>query len=521
MKLQILDAQTHETLFDFDLVSVIRHNRKCIVGRSATSNLILGNPDISRCHGEFSYQNGEYYFTDTGSSNGSLINDTLATKEHAYLLKAGDVIRLGDFLLVPQPFAGIYEDATDIAPIAFTSRSNGAKPGELEISASPEIRHEIARAQPVDESTQEELPAVVATPPLDVEQSYINDISLEESIENIPVKEMHTVEASTPPEVAAESSTTDISDAIVNEFKLEDSTADTSLEKPPEDNSAKDTDTAALQESVLPEAIAQSGTTDIPPAIAETSEPGKESHPDTAVVKKIVEENATAVAETSAPEEVTQASSVKTSESSMPATSTPTANVAAQAARSTENTHIQSSPPKLIDPESTDAIDSSTSEASDEEWGDSNDSSVAPEIFQGKYIVLLAHDSQKAELVNFILRHPATFSKCLLMAPSVISQVLDENNIFVRRVLPNLTAGGYQEVNSLIASKNLLGVIFLRDFLNLQSSQANDEALCRLCSINQVILATNIATAQAFEGYLQYLIASVMRQESVELISYK
>ena len=96
------------------------------------------------------------------------------------------------------------------------------------------------------------------------------------------------------------------------------------------------------------------------------------------------------------------------------------------------------------------------------------------------------------------------------MASSAISEILEENDIFVKRELSSLSKGGYQEVNSEIRSGNLLGVIFLRDLIQ-QSSQENDEALSRTCNINQVILATNIATARAFEGYLQHSIASIFQ----------
>ena len=508
MKIQIINAQTNEQLQEFDLVSAIRNNRKCSVGRSATSNLMLGNSDISRSHGEFSYKSGEYYFTDIGSSNGSLINNQVTTKERAYLLKAGDIIRLGDFLLILQPIAGIHENATVITPIPFTSLSNGAKPSDSEIPSSPEIIR--SQAQPQDESASEELPVAIAAQPENIEQTDIDNIPSKEFIEDIPAKITDVVEAPIPPEVVAESETTEIPNAIAPNFNLEDSLADTI---PNEDIPvpAKEMEEAiTLQQSISPEATAESDTVDIRPVIAEKPELSEEYHTDTTAAEKIVEEEATAVTQKSVPVEVAQASAVEeSSKPSMPPVAhIPTENIEAELAGLIKSDRIQTSAPEFIDTPLTNAIVSPISEATDKEVSDRNDISSTPEILKEKYIVLLAHDSQKAELIDFILRHQATFSKCLLMASSTISEVLDENNIFVRRVLSNLTTGGYQEVNSLIASKNLLGVIFLRDFLAQQPSQANDEALSRACNVNPVVLATNIATAQAFEGYLQHLIAS-------------
>ena len=41
MKLKIINSQTNEELQEFDLASAIRSDGKCIVGRSATSGLVL------------------------------------------------------------------------------------------------------------------------------------------------------------------------------------------------------------------------------------------------------------------------------------------------------------------------------------------------------------------------------------------------------------------------------------------------------------------------------------------------
>ncbi|MGL4619599.1 FHA domain-containing protein [Chroococcidiopsis sp.] len=527
MKLKIINSQTNEELQEFDLASAIRSDGKCIVGRSATSGLVLESTDISRKHGKFSYKSGKYYFTDTGSSNGSLINNQVATKNKAYLLQAGDVIHLGEFLLIPQPISGVYEDATVIAPIAFASPSNGAKAIVSETLSSPEV---ISEMTPVDEAAAEEIPA--ATTELEnMEQSDRDDILSEES---------------------------DLAESDLAESDLEDILADASLEQPHEDISAITMDESTiLPESISPEDMVdsdiaedmvdsdipeellendlaedmvdsdiaedmvESDAAEIPAAIAEQPDPGEVSHTDTPVVEEIVteeivEENAVAVAEDSVPVEVAEASTVEESlEPFTPAASIPTEDLAVEAAF-TENTYIQTDLPDCISMESTDEIVPPTNETTDEELSDRDDISAVPEILKEKSIVLLAHDSQKAELVDFIERHQATFSKCLFMAPAAIGEALMQYDIPVSRQLLNLTAGGYQEINSAIASKNLLGVIFLRDFLVPQPTQANDEALSRSCNVNQVILATNLATAQAFEGYLQHLIASTPKVSLAE-----
>ncbi|OWY65993.1 hypothetical protein B7486_38955 [cyanobacterium TDX16] len=568
MKLKIINSQTNEELQEFDLASAIRSDGKCIVGRSATSGLVLESTDISRKHGKFSYRSGKYYFTDTGSSNGSLINNQVATKNKAYLLQAGDVIHLGEFLLIPQPISGVYEDATVIAPIAFAP-SNGAKPIVSETPSSPEV---ISEMTPVDEAAAEEIPA--ATTELEnMEQSDRDDIPSEESdlaesnlaesdlaesdlediladasleqphedISEIAVDESTILPESISPEdmsesdlaedmsendIAEDMSENDIAEELADSDIPEDMSAsepaeDMSESEPAEDMVENDiaedmveNDLAEdMSDSDIAEDMVESDAAEILAAIAEQPDPGEEHHTDIPVAEEIVteeivEENVAVVVEDSVPVEVVQASTVEeSSEPSMPAASIPTEDLAVEAAL-TENTYIQTNLPDCINMESTDAIVPPNNEASNEELSDRDDISAVPEILKEKSIVLLAHDSQKVELVDFIERHQATFSKCLFMAPAAISEALMQYDIPVSHKLPNLTTGGYQEINSAIASKNLLGVIFLRDFLVPQPTQANDEALSRSCNVNQVILATNLATAQAFEGYLQHLIAS-------------
>ena len=111
MKVTIYNFQTKE-IQEFDLASAIRSSGRCTVGRSPTSGLILESSHVSHAHGVFTYQEGRYFFADTGSSNGSLLNNNVTLKNQIYLLKAGDVLQIGKFVLIPQPIVRDYENAT-------------------------------------------------------------------------------------------------------------------------------------------------------------------------------------------------------------------------------------------------------------------------------------------------------------------------------------------------------------------------------------------------------------------------
>lgn len=64
----------------------------CTIGREkASSQIVLRDPNISRCHAEITYNQGAWYIHDCGSTNGTLVND-VATE--ACQLNDGDIITL-------------------------------------------------------------------------------------------------------------------------------------------------------------------------------------------------------------------------------------------------------------------------------------------------------------------------------------------------------------------------------------------------------------------------------------------
>uniref|UniRef100_UPI0039C66D7D hypothetical protein n=1 Tax=Scytonema sp. PCC 10023 TaxID=1680591 RepID=UPI0039C66D7D len=129
--------------------------------------------------------------------------------------------------------------------------------------------------------------------------------------------------------------------------------------------------------------------------------------------------------------------------------------------------------------------------------------SKTPE-FIDKYIVLIAHDSKRSELAEIVAQHQKFFSKCLTLASSSISDlVAQQSGITISQQLPTATSGGYQTIASMVSSGDVLAVIFLRDLLMPQPGQANEEALLRLCNINNLLVATNPSTIEAIVHYLE------------------
>lgn len=121
-------------------------------------------------------------------------------------------------------------------------------------------------------------------------------------------------------------------------------------------------------------------------------------------------------------------------------------------------------------------------------------------------IVLIAHESKKSELAEFVSQHQEFFSQSFTITWPSVGEVLHQQaGITISQQTPAPISGGYQTIASLVGAGEILAVIFLRDLLQPQPGQANEEALLRLCTINQVLLATNLPTAEAIVHYLKHI----------------
>ncbi|MEH1857164.1 MAG: FHA domain-containing protein [Nostoc sp.] len=132
--------------------------------------------------------------------------------------------------------------------------------------------------------------------------------------------------------------------------------------------------------------------------------------------------------------------------------------------------------------------------------------SESPQAIIERNIVLIAHESKKSELAELVSEHQEFFSQSFTITWPSLSEVLHQQaGITISQQTPAPTSGGYQTIASLVGAGEIVAVIFLRDLLQPQPGQANEEALLRLCTINQVLLATNLSTAEAIVHYLKHI----------------
>ncbi|NHC35896.1 FHA domain-containing protein [Scytonema millei] len=329
--------------------------KECSIGRSPSASLVLDSADVSRLHGKIIQEGGNYYFIDIGSRNGSIVNGKLAEINQKYLLKPGDILRIGAFVLILEEVDVIRQDLAETVfshthAVAISDRQNlqeqfsideiqldesGSDAGEATVIQLPSIVPEATEIPLSDRPTQIELDKIDPILELDPWQ----DLESEAKIERV----------STP-------------------------------------------------KSLVP----------------------KSAMPQSAVVKKDTTTNA------------------------------------------------------------------------------------ASTFGSGKYIALMAHDRQRAELAQFVAQHQEFLSQHLTITTPATSATLQQAGIAVSAETPALPLGGYQAIANLVNSGNVLATIVLQDILELpRSEQETQEALMRSCHLNQVLLATNLATAEAIVHYLR------------------
>lgn len=65
-------------------------------GRRTDNDIVISDPFVSGKHGEIEVDDSGVYLTDTGSSNGTVMNDAKLAQNHKTQLQKGDVIKLGE-----------------------------------------------------------------------------------------------------------------------------------------------------------------------------------------------------------------------------------------------------------------------------------------------------------------------------------------------------------------------------------------------------------------------------------------
>lgn len=118
-------------------------------------------------------------------------------------------------------------------------------------------------------------------------------------------------------------------------------------------------------------------------------------------------------------------------------------------------------------------------------------------------IAIIAHDAQKANLLEFVRAHVDFFRTRRLVATGHTGQRLtDELGLEVEQVVHG-PEGGDLIIGGRVAEGKIEAVLFFRDPLTAQPHEPDVSALMRVCDVHQVPLATNRGTAEAVVRFLK------------------
>ncbi|RAR45159.1 methylglyoxal synthase [Paenibacillus sp. MDMC362] len=111
-------------------------------------------------------------------------------------------------------------------------------------------------------------------------------------------------------------------------------------------------------------------------------------------------------------------------------------------------------------------------------------------------IAFIAHDRKKEEMVNFVIAYENVFEDHNLYSTGTTgTRIMEQTNLSIHRFASG-PLGGDQQIGALVADNEMDLIIFLRDPLMAQPHEPDINALLRLCDVQGIPLATNVATAE-------------------------
>ena len=111
-------------------------------------------------------------------------------------------------------------------------------------------------------------------------------------------------------------------------------------------------------------------------------------------------------------------------------------------------------------------------------------------------IALIAHDAKKELMVQFCIAYCGILSRHNICATGTTGKlVADATGLNITKFLSGSQGGG-EQIASRIGCNEIDMVLFFRDPLTAKPSEPNDMTLLRLCDVQNIPVATNIATGE-------------------------
>ncbi|XEC92718.1 methylglyoxal synthase [Paenibacillus tarimensis] len=111
-------------------------------------------------------------------------------------------------------------------------------------------------------------------------------------------------------------------------------------------------------------------------------------------------------------------------------------------------------------------------------------------------IAFIAHDRKKDEMVNFVIAYESAFQPHTLYSTGTTgTRIMEQTSLQINRFMSG-PLGGDQQIGAMVAQNEMDLIIFLRDPLMAQPHEPDIIALLRLCDVQGIPVATNVATAE-------------------------
>ncbi|WP_028561260.1 methylglyoxal synthase [Paenibacillus pinihumi] len=118
-------------------------------------------------------------------------------------------------------------------------------------------------------------------------------------------------------------------------------------------------------------------------------------------------------------------------------------------------------------------------------------------------IAFIAHDRKKDEMVNFVIAYEKAFENHNLYSTGTTgTRIMQQTGLQIHRFMSG-PLGGDQQIGALVAQNEMDLIVFLRDPLMAQPHEPDIIALLRLCDVQGIPVATNVATAELLVRALQ------------------
>lgn len=116
-------------------------------------------------------------------------------------------------------------------------------------------------------------------------------------------------------------------------------------------------------------------------------------------------------------------------------------------------------------------------------------------------LALIAHDTKKNDMVTLATNYRHVLSRYHLIATDTTGKLIQTVTGLPVECLAAGSQGGELQIAARVVSGGVAGVIFLLDPVSVNPNEPDIRALLRVCTLHNVLLATNMATAElAIQG---------------------